>query len=180
MHIYYLFNVQFRWLFLQIFPSAIVSSLRMTLFKSLEGQKQQKQHSQARSRKRGACEVGNCFNIQIPGWGFPPVPSQLFYHSQAFELFTFWCSDVLVLETGISQSLWLQPDGQDSLKFQPHKVSFFFIFLWFLMISKKCFSISVLPIWIWIFCFPFLIIFPSATILTHSQHYYFQNSFFSQ
>ena len=69
-------------------------------------------------------EVGNCFNIQIPGWGFPPVPSQLFYHSQAFELFTFWCSDVLVLETGISQSLWLQPDGQDSLKFQPHKVSF--------------------------------------------------------
>ena len=128
MHIYYLFNVQFRWLFLQIFPSAIVSSLRMTLFKSLEGQKQQKQHSQARSRKRGACEVGNCFNIQIPGWGFPPVPSQLFYHSQAFELFTFWCSDVLVLETGISQSLWLQPDGQDSLKFQPHKVSFFFSF----------------------------------------------------
>ena len=114
--------------FFQIFPSAIVSSLRMTLFKSLEGQKQQKQHSQARNRKRGACEVGNCFNIQIPGWGFPPVPSQLFYHSQAFELFTFWCSDVLVLETGISQSLWLQPDGQDSLKFQPHKVSFFFIF----------------------------------------------------
>ena len=139
MHIYYLFNVQFRWLFLQIFPSAIVSSLRMTLFKSLEGQKQQKQHSQARSRKRGACEVGNCFNIQIPGWGFPPVPSQLFYHSQAFELFTFWCSDVLVLETGISQSLWLQPDGQDSLKFQPHKVSFFSFFLWFLMISKKMF-----------------------------------------
>ena len=92
MHIYYLFNVQFRWLFLQIFPSAIVSSLRMTLFKSLEGQKQQKQHSQARSRKRGACEVGNCFNIQIPGWGFPSVPSQLFYHSQAFELFTFWCA----------------------------------------------------------------------------------------
>ena len=104
--------------FFQIFPSAIVSSLRMTLFKSLEGQKQQKQHSQARSRKRGACEVGNCFNIQIPGVRIVleafelfrkerlylllhmdrvDVTSSTLYHHQPKSLFTIYITSAITL-----------------------------------------------------------------------------------